>query len=106
MIQKILSRCVIALLIVFMTGITMGTVSAETKASQSVSEKGMESSVNINAAPIKELSTLAGVGKKKAEAIIDYRTENGQFKTVDDLRKVEGIGTKTLEKIQHRIVLE
>ncbi len=95
-----------AALIGFMTDIMMGTVSAETTASQTISDKGMGNSVNINAATIKELTTLAGVGKKKAEAIIAYRTENGQFDTVDELRKVEGIGKKTLERIQERIILE
>ncbi len=106
MIQKILSRCALAVLIIFMTGIMMGTASAETRSSQTVSEKGIENSVNINTATIKELSTLSGVGKKKAEAIIAYRMENGQFKTVDELIKVEGIGTKILKKIQKVIVLE
>lgn len=62
--------------------------------------------VNINMATVKELSALPGIGKKKAEAIIAYRNENGKFTAVDDLRKVEGIGKKTVEKIRELITAE
>ena len=44
--------------------------------------------VNINTATQDELVTLKGVGEKRAQTIIDYRTKNGPFKTVDDLEKV------------------
>jgi len=56
--------------------------------------------ININAATLKELITLPGIGKEKAGAIIAYRTENGKFSSIDDLRKVKGIGKKTVEKIR------
>jgi competence protein ComEA len=62
--------------------------------------------VNINRATVKELSSLPGIGKKRAEAIIAYREKNGKFSTVEDIRKVEGIGKDTLEKIKDHIVLE
>ena len=52
--------------------------------------------VNINTADAKTLSeALAGIGMKKAEAIVAYRTKNGSFKTIDDLKRVSGIGVKT-----------
>lgn len=55
--------------------------------------------VNINTADATIISSaLSGVGLKKAQAIIDYRTKNGEFKTIDDLNKVPGIGDKTIEK--------
>ncbi len=44
--------------------------------------------VNVNTANEKELQMLTGIGPAKAKAIIDYRTKNGEFKTVDDLIKV------------------
>jgi competence protein ComEA len=55
--------------------------------------------VNINTADAKAISdALSGIGPKKAEAIIKYRTEKGLFKTTDDLLEVPGIGEKTIEK--------
>ena len=65
------------------------------------------SSVNINSANEKELMlSLKGIGKKKAKAIIDYRKKHGQFKTVEDLTKVKGIGEKLIEKNKQRIRFE
>jgi competence protein ComEA len=55
--------------------------------------------VNINTATVEELTTLSGIGPSKANAIIEYRDENGLFKSVDELLNVAGIGEKSLEKI-------
>ena len=60
-------------------------------------------SVNINKADIKELTSLKGIGHKKAEAIIEYRKIHC-FKTVDEIVKVKGIGKKFLKK--HRTELK
>jgi len=55
--------------------------------------------VDINTADAKTLAAeLRGVGETTAEAIIAYRTANGPFKSVDDLVKVRGIGSKLLEQ--------
>ena len=55
--------------------------------------------VDINTADAKTLAAeLRGVGDTTAAAIVAYRTANGPFKTVDDLRKVKGIGDKILEQ--------
>ena len=56
--------------------------------------------ININTASETELETLSGVGPVTAAAIIDYRTQNGPFSTVDDLVDVSGIGPATLEQIR------
>ena len=56
--------------------------------------------VNVNSATKEQLETLNGIGPVKAQAIIDYRTKNGPFKSIDDLKKVDGIGDATLEKIR------
>jgi competence protein ComEA len=56
--------------------------------------------VNVNTATEPELETLPGVGPVTAAAIIDYRTKNGPFATVDDLVDVSGIGPSTLEQIR------
>jgi len=56
--------------------------------------------VNINTATQAELETLSGLGPVKAKAIVDYRKKNGNFKSVDDLEKVEGIGPATLKNLR------
>ena len=61
---------------------------------------------NVNTASAKELEKLPGVGKKSAGAIVAYRTEKGKFKAPKDLLKVNGVGKKTLEKIQPLIRFE
>jgi len=53
--------------------------------------------VDINRASVKELSSLKGIGKKRAEAIVEYREKNC-FQSVEELLKVKGIGKKTLEQ--------
>lgn len=59
--------------------------------------------LNINTATLEELQTLSGIGLKKAQAIIEYREENGSFKTVDGLKEIAGIGEKTVEKLRDSI---
>jgi len=54
--------------------------------------------VKINSATEKELMHLKGVGKVTADAIIEYRKEHGDFKSVEELVKVKGVGSKTIEK--------
>jgi len=67
---------------------------------------GIEITVNVNQASAQELADLlSGVGIKKAEAIIEYRNQNGDFKSADDLVNVKGIGSATLEKNRERIEL-
>lgn len=62
------------------------------------------SSVNINTADEKMLAQmLEGIGKKKAKAIVDYRKQNGPFKTPADVMKVKGIGKKTFAKNKDKI---
>jgi competence protein ComEA len=60
--------------------------------------------ININAADAVTLDTvLAGIGMKKAEAIVQYRDANGPFKSLDDLNKVPGIGPSILEANREKI---
>jgi len=61
--------------------------------------------VNINTATKEELDALPGVGPVKAQAIIDYRNANGRFKSLEDLKKVNGIGDATFEKLKPDITL-
>lgn len=59
--------------------------------------------VNINTADLTLLQTLNGVGPSTAQKIIDYRSANGKFKAIEDLKKVSGIGDKTFEKFKDQI---
>ena len=64
--------------------------------------------VNINTATEEELVAAlkgTGVGKAKVKSIIEYRQQNGGFKSVDELNAVKGIGDKTLEKLRNRVTV-
>ncbi|MGP4118830.1 ComEA family DNA-binding protein [Psychrobacter aquimaris] len=62
-----------------------------------------QATININRASEGELVSLNGIGSSKAQAIILYREMFGDFKTVDELAKVKGIGVKTVEKNRGRL---
>ena len=62
--------------------------------------------VNINTASAAELAALAGIGPSKADAIVEHREKNGQFKTVDDLKLVRGIGDKMLEQLRPQVTVD
>jgi competence protein ComEA len=63
------------------------------------------SKVNINSASAEELETLPGIGEVIAQEILDYRTENGPFASVDDLLDVSGIGEVTLENVRDLVTV-
>ena len=69
-------------------------------ASASLGVSGATGLVNINTASAAELQTLSGIGPSMAQSIIDERTKNGAFASVDDLMRVSGIGEKKLAKIK------
>ncbi|MGN1400332.1 MAG: helix-hairpin-helix domain-containing protein [Bacillus sp. (in: firmicutes)] len=64
-----------------------------------------EGKTNINTASESELQTISGIGPAKAKAIIQFREEEGGFKSIEDIMKVSGIGEKTFEKIKEEISL-
>ena len=61
--------------------------------------------VDINTATLDELQTLTGIGPVIAQRIIDYRTENGAFTSIEDLLNVKGIGEATLNKFRDRVTI-
>ena len=61
--------------------------------------------ININRASKEELKTIPGIGDGIATRIIDYRTQNGSFNTVEDIMKVSGIKEKLFSKIKNHITV-
>ena len=59
--------------------------------------------VSINKAGVEELDTLSGIGPSIAKKIIEYREDNGGFKTIEELKLVPGIGEKLFDKIKDEI---
>ena len=62
-----------------------------------------DSKININTADLSKLKDIPGIGDVKANSIIMYREDNGGFKTIEELKNVDGIGEKTFEKIKDNI---
>jgi competence protein ComEA len=60
--------------------------------------------VNVNKADLKTLETLKYVGKKTAAAIVEYRSKNGKFKSIEDLSKVKGVHARVIKANKERIV--
>lgn len=65
--------------------------------------KNNTSLISINNATIGELSKLSGIGEAKAKQIIEYRTQNGPFKTIEDIKQVPGIGESIFAQIKDYI---
>lgn len=70
---------------------------------QSVQDTGK---VNINTATKEELLSLNGIGESRAEAILSYRKDSGGFRTIEDLKKVDGIKDGIFQKIREQITVE
>lgn len=61
--------------------------------------------LDLNSATEAELDALPGVGPSRAQAIIEHRTKNGPFTSVDELRNVKGIGDKTFAELKPLLVV-
>ena len=62
--------------------------------------------IHLNTAPLQDLERLPGIGRTKAQAIVDYRQEHGPFQSVDDLLQISGIGPGTLEELRPYVTVE
>ena len=70
-----------------------------------VGEEIQPQKIDLNRADAWLLEALPGIGEVKAQAIIDYRRQNGPFHNTNDLTKVDGIGLTTYEQIKHLITV-
>ena len=71
-----------------------------------VEEEQIIDKVNINTAKQTELETLSGIGPSTALKIINYREENGEYETIEDLKNVPGIGEAKFENIKESICVD
>ena len=68
-------------------------------------EKEPPQKIDLNRAEAWLLEALEGIGETRAQDIVAYREQNGSFNNINELTKVEGIGTATYEKIKHLITV-
>lgn len=86
----------------YITGNSGNNDTEENNTSNSSKE---DSKVNINTANQSELDSLPGIGPSIAQKIIDYREENGNFKTIEELQNVKGIGDAKYEEIKDMVTV-
>ena len=70
-----------------------------------VNEESDDGKISINDSDISKLKEIPGIGEVKANSIISYREKNNGFKSIEELKNVDGIGEKTFEKIKDNIKL-
>ena len=73
--------------------------------SDSTASSVNQSKINLNQATKEDLLKISGIGDKKADKIIEYRQSHGQFKTVDELKNVDGFGEKTVAKLKEQLAV-
>jgi len=100
--MKLLSSILIALL--FAVSFSQPVMAKNASANPSIVKMN---NVNLNKAGAKEIAkALTGIGIKKAKAIVAYREKHGDFKAVEELASVKGIGVATIAKNHNRILLK
>ena len=102
-----------AIIIIFCFGFWTGYSNAKTTINVSVTQQTEESKpsstnnalININTADAEELDLLPGIGPALANAIIEYRTENGNFEKIEDIMNVNGISLVVFRSIESLITV-
>ena len=85
------------------TNIYVSKENGESNIDNGTSVETKNSKININTATQTELETLPGIGPSTATKIINYRKENGKFNSIEELKKVSGIGDSKYNKIKEMI---
>lgn len=86
--------------------IEMALLPASMDITKNSSSTEQQELVNLNTADETQLQTLSGIGPAKSQAIIAYRTENGPFQSIDDIKKISGFGEKTFERLKPLITVQ
>ena len=92
-----------------------GNMSCDTKCKTEVIEvnncietnenKNNDEKININTASLEDLIKISGIGESKAKNIIEYRETNGQFKNIEEIKNINGIGDSLFNKIKDNITI-
>lgn len=102
-IHRILGAFLIA---TFLTGgLTLAVATKAYGAPKAESQVNAPVMININKAGVEDLDKIRGIGPAMAQRIVDFRTQNGAFKSVDDLVQVRGIGGAKLQQIKAQITV-
>lgn len=100
----------VSLLLALLSAFSLPSLAAASKAAGDMPPMSTEmaaGSVNLNSADAATLqSSLAGIGKAKAEAIVAYREANGAFASVDELLEVKGIGQALIERNREKLTVK
>ncbi len=82
------------------------TTKSDTLRKNTLHKSVVQKKINLNKATLEELMSLKGIGKKRAEDILEYRKLKGNFKSVQELDLIKGIGAKTIANISDNITVE
>jgi competence protein ComEA len=93
-------------LLVIVIGVSVSAAGVSTAAAEASATGAEGNKININTASADELIQLEGIGIVKSGNIIEYRERQGPFRSIEDLKKVPGIGQKTFDKNKDRIVVD
>lgn len=89
----------------YKSSVSKNSFQKDSEISEAKNDSGKSGLIDINTATKETLTTLPGVGESKAAAIITYREENGQFSTIEDIKKVSGIGDATYDNLKDLITV-
>lgn len=103
--RKLMVSTIVTIGLVASAGAWAATTTKASTAPVTASTAATTVPININTADLATIENIKGLGPTKAQAIVDYRTKNGNFQTVQDLQKVPGIGPKLFEKIQSQVTV-
>ena len=104
--SRCVRRCRLSVRRILRAGISSHSSSSPSPVSSAVAVNSSPDTIRLNSATMEELMTLDGIGEVLASRIIAYRDTHGGFRSLEELREVEGIGQKRLDAIRSRLTLE